>query len=233
MRNLLAGLRPIDQFDILSFSGGSERFAASSLRADAANLRRATDFMERMNAGGGTELLPSLKRALALPRADASRIVVVITDGFVAVEKEAFELVRRSLGEANLFAFGIGSSVNRFLVEGLARAGRGDSFVVDKPKAAPVSAARFRSYVSSPVLRNIRVQFAGFAANDVTPAAPPDLFAERPLTMFGRYHGDAKGRIVVAGSVAGGRFEQTIDLANAVHLDDGAALRWLWARDRL
>jgi Ca-activated chloride channel family protein len=45
--------------------------------------------------------------------ADVSRTVVVVTDGYVTVEREAFELVRSNLSKANVFAFGIGSSVNR------------------------------------------------------------------------------------------------------------------------
>lgn len=50
------------------------------------------------------------------PKHDVSRTVVVVTDGYVTVEREAFDLVRRNLSQANLFSFGIGSSVNRHLV---------------------------------------------------------------------------------------------------------------------
>ena len=65
-----------------------------------------------------------------------SRTVVVVTDGYVTVEREAFELVRRNLSQANLFSFGIGSSVNRHLMEGLARAGMGEPFIITKPAQA-------------------------------------------------------------------------------------------------
>src|SRR5207248_10481767 len=98
MRNLLGGLRAVDRFDILSFSGGSELLSAASLPADGANVRRASEFMDAMASGGGTNLLPSLKRALALPRTNTSRIVVVVTDGFVDDERASFELVPRSRG---------------------------------------------------------------------------------------------------------------------------------------
>ena len=64
-----------------------------------------------------------------------SRTLVVVTDGYVTVEREAFELVRKNLSQANLFAFGIGSSVNRHLMEGLARAGMGEPFVITDPVA--------------------------------------------------------------------------------------------------
>jgi Ca-activated chloride channel family protein len=233
MRGLLSGLRPIDRFDILSFAGGSQLYAPTSQPADADNLHAAAEFMEKMEGGGGTELLPSLKRALALPRMNTSRIVVLITDGFVDVEKESFELVRGSLGQANLFAFGIGTSVNRFLIEGLARAGQGESFVVTNPAVAASAAARFQSYVSAPVLRDLRIELEGFGAEDVTPASPPDLFAERPVAIHGRYHGERSGSITISGQAAGGAFSQTVDLTSATRMKDGDPLRLLWARDRL
>ena len=135
MGHLFAGLQPRDSFNILTFSGGSALLSPVSLPATADNVQRAADFMENQEAGGGTELLPALERVLLLPRsAGTSRVVVVATDGYVTVEKEAFELIRSSLGHANLFAFGIGSSVNRHLIEGMARAGMGEPFVVSDRK---------------------------------------------------------------------------------------------------
>ena len=233
MRNLLGGLRPSDRFDILSFSGGSRLLAASPLPADAANVKRASQFMDGMTSGGGTNLLPSLERALALPRSDASRIVVVITDGFVDVERESFELVRRSLGQANLFAFGIGGSVNRFLIEGLARAGRGEPFVVTRPDEAAGTAARFQTYVDAPVLRDLRLAYHGLDVAAVEPAALPDLLAERPIVVHGRFRGEPRGTVTLTGVSAAGPFTQVIDVSRAARLNDGAALRSLWARERL
>jgi Ca-activated chloride channel family protein len=233
MKELLSGLRPRDRFDILAFSGGNALFAPAPLPATADNVAAASQFMERMEGGGGTELLPALQRALALPRGDAARIVVVITDGYVDVEKEAFELVRRALGQANLFAFGIGSAVNRFLIEGLARAGQGEPFIVTREADAAADARRFLSYVHAPLLRDIRVELHGFAVESLEPPAPPDLFAERPIILCGRYRGDADGTLTVSGRTASGTFVRTLDLAGATRLADGAPLRALWAREQL
>ena len=58
--------------------------------------------------------------------AGISRSLVVITDGYISAEKEAFDYIRDNLGQANIFSFGIGSSVNRYLIEGVAKAGMGD-----------------------------------------------------------------------------------------------------------
>jgi len=126
-RNLLGRLRPGDSFNVLFFAGGAWVLSPTSLPATEANRDRALAEIERQHGGGGTELLPALRQAFDLPRArtDVSRTIVIASDGYVNVEREAFALVRSRLGDANVFAFGIGTSVNRHLIEGLAGAGKG------------------------------------------------------------------------------------------------------------
>ena len=171
---------------------------------------------------------------MALPRVEGvSRTVVVATDGYVSVEKEAFELVEANLGRANLFTFGIGSSVNRFLVEGLARVGSGEPVVVLDEGEARDRARTFRDQISSPVLGNVKVSFDGFEAYDMAPAGVNDLFAGRPVTLLGKYRGDASGRIVVTGDTAGGRFETSVEASRGKLSIRNAALRSLWARKRV
>ena len=45
------------------------------------------------------------------------RIVVFVTDGFIGNEEEVLALVSRRAGESRLFSFGIGSAVNRYLLD--------------------------------------------------------------------------------------------------------------------
>ena len=121
---------------MLLFSGSNRFLSPHSVPATRANVEQAIRTIQQMGGGGSTELIPALKRVYAEPKAaDVSRTVVVVTDGYVTVEREAFELVRRNLSQANVFSFGIGSSVNRHLMEGLARAGMGEPFIITKPDA--------------------------------------------------------------------------------------------------
>jgi Ca-activated chloride channel family protein len=137
LRDLIGNLRPTDRFNVLLFAGGSQIFEKRSVTATEANIGRAISFIDNQQGGGGTQILPAMRRALNLPaEGTVSRSMVVVTDGYVRVETEAFDLIRNNLGEANLFAFGIGSSVNRFLIEGMARVGMGEPFVVTKPAEA-------------------------------------------------------------------------------------------------
>ncbi len=218
LRKLIGGLRPSDTFNVLLFSGDDSLLAPRSLPATQANVEFAIQTIDRQSGGGSTELLPALRHALALPQDDdRSRSTIVITDGYVTVEREAFELVRGNLGRANLFAFGIGSAVNRHLIEGLARAGQGEPFIVVQASEAAGEAERFRRMIEAPVLTHVRLRFegAGFQPYDVEPAAIGDLFASRPVIVFGKWRGQPSGKLVIEGSTAHGNYRGSVDLAAA------------------
>ena len=233
LRELIGGLRPSDTFNVLLFSGSNSFLNPTSVPATTANIEQAIRTIDRQGGGGSTELIPALKRVYAQPKAaDVSRTVVIVTDGYVSVEREAFELVRNNLSSANVFSFGIGSSVNRHLMEGLARAGMGEPFIITKPSEAAEQAARFRKMIDSPVLTNVKVRFEGLDVYDVEPRQLPDLLAQRPLIVFGKWRGEAKGKLVVDGNAAGGPVHFSLPI-NTGNVTDTAALRHLWARYRI
>ncbi len=234
IRDLIAGLRPVDRFNVVLFAGGDRVLAGRSLEASQENIRRALRVIDGERGGGGTEIVPALKTAMQLPGDEhTSRSVVVITDGFVAAESEVFDLIAAHLDRTNVFSFGIGSSVNRYLVEGMAKAGLGEPFVVTEPGEAAEAARKFREYIESPVLTHLQVEFSGFDAYDVEPPAIPDLFARRPVVVFGKWRGQATGEIELAGDSGSGRYTKRFNLAEASPSQDNAALRPLWARARL
>jgi Ca-activated chloride channel homolog len=235
MQNIINDLKPQDFMNVVLFASGSAILSPSeSLPASEANKQKALAFIQSRPGGGGTNIVPALDQALALSRTPGvSRIVAVVTDGYVDVEPRVFQLIRDNLGAANLFAFGIGTSVNRHLIEGMARAGQGETFVVLNPGKAAQQAARFRQYIANPVLTDIKVAYEGFSTSEVEPAALPDLFALRPLTVLGKYRGSPMGAIVVKGKTAQGPYEQRLDLKEAKAGPENAALRLLWARQRI
>jgi Ca-activated chloride channel family protein len=234
MANLIGNLRPKDRFNVLLFSGGSSVMAEESLPATQENVARAIQLIDRQKGGGGTELLPALKRALSFRKADNfSRTIVIATDGYVTVEEEVFDLIRNNLGSANMFAFGIGTAVNRHIIEGMAHVGMGEPFVIAKADEAPARAEAFRNMIQSPVLTQVKVDFKGFDAYDVEPLAIPDVLAERPVIVFGKWRGKAKGTVAIRGISGKGRFSDAIDVGKVKPSAANAALRTLWARHRI
>jgi Ca-activated chloride channel family protein len=235
MRRLLGALRPVDTFNVLFFAGGSYLLSEHSLRATPDNLARALKAVDQQRGGGGTNLDLALDRAFSLPTdtGTTSRSFVVLTDGYVSFEPEIFDLVRNRAGEANVYAFGIGSSVNRHLIEQLARASLGQTFVVNEPGRAVAESARFVRTLSRPALTNVRVFFEGFDAYDVEPSAPRDLLEDRPLILFGKYRGPSTGRVRITGTAGDRSFEQTLPVEDHLEKKSHEALRYLWARSRI
>jgi Ca-activated chloride channel family protein len=234
LKDLIGKLRSTDRFNVLVFAGGSSVMSEQSLPATQENIHRAITMIERQRGGGGTQLLPALKRALALPGTEEiSRSIVIATDGYVSVEGEAFDLIRHNLGKANVFSFGIGSSVNRHLIEGMARVGMGEPFVITKPEEAAEKAEKFRRLIQSPVLTGIDVDFGTFQTYDVEPVSIPDVMADRPVIVFGKWHGKSKGLVEVRGISGDGEFSERLNVARVKPLKANSALRYLWARHRI
>ena len=234
LADLFTQMNSGDYFNILFFSGGNFVLSKKSLPATKANKQKGLDAISRQRGGGGTQLLPALKRALDLPRKEGiSTNIVVVTDGYVSVEKSSFEVIRKNLGIANLWSFGIGSSVNRYIIEGMARAGMGEPLVILNPKDAKQKSAKFKEYIESPVLTNIKVNFSDFDAYDVEPVAVPDLFAKRPIIVYGKYRGRPTGAVVVTGKSAAGSYKKILKPMASDVSPKNEALRYLWARQMI
>jgi len=234
LADLIGGLRPTDYFNVVLFSGDSTVLSKEPLQANQENVDRAVDLLTQQRGAGGTELLAALKEAMNTPRQPGmSRSIVLVTDGYISAEQGTFDYIRNNLDQCNVFAFGIGSSVNRYLIEGVAKAGMGEPFIVEKDSEAASVAAKFREYIQSPLLTDIRLNAMGFDIYDVQPAHQPDLLAKRPIVFFGKWRGNPSGTIELTGRSGNGDYTNSLDVS-AVKPDDGnSALRYLWARSRI
>ena len=234
LTDLIGGLRPSDYFNVVLFAGDSTVLSRTPLAADEANVSRALDLLDQQRGMGGTELLAAMKEAMQLERVPGTtRSIVMVTDGYVWGEQGVYDYIRENLDDANVFSFGIGSSVNRYLIEAVAHAGLGEPFVVTDESQAPAIAERFRQYIQSPVLTDIDVRAEGFEIYDVHPRAHPDLLAHRPVVMFGKWRGTPSGTITITGRTGRGAFSDQVDVA-AIRPDEAnRGLRYLWARNRI
>ncbi|MBL7974617.1 MAG: VWA domain-containing protein [Candidatus Kapabacteria bacterium] len=234
MNNLFKTLRPTDKFNIMMFSGGNMVFSPNSVEATPDNVKRAYGFLHSGYGGGGTELLPALKVALAMKAEPGyARSFIALTDGYVTVEREAFDLVRNNLNNANFYAFGIGTSVNRWLMEGLARAGNAESFIVTNLSEAPAMAEKFRQYIEAPVLTGVKVDWGNMNVYDVDPGTIPSATSKRPIVVYGKWKGDATGTLRLTGNAADGAYTFDVNIAAQPQLPEHAALKYLWARNRI
>jgi Ca-activated chloride channel family protein len=234
LRDLIGQLRPTDLFNVVLFAGDSSVLAPRSLPASQEHIAAATRLIDEQRGGGGTELLAALQQAMSIPRDEnISRSIVLVTDGFISAESDVFEYIRQNLDRCNVFSFGIGSSVNRYLIEGVAKAGMGEPFIVTKPEEAASIATKFREYIQTPVLTDIKIRAVGFDIYDVHPAHFPDLLAHRPVILFGKWRGPVTGSFELQGKSGRGDYLTNLDVASAQPDESNRALRFLWARSRI
>ena len=235
LRNLIVNLRPDDKFNVVLFAGTSALLSPSSLNATMENFDMAVKFIDAQKGSGGTEILRAMQTAYDLPRTDPdiSRSYVIVSDGYVDIEKETFDFIRQHNGTANCFSFGIGSSVNRYLMEGVAFMGNGEAMIVTKPDMAEKQADKFRNYINTPVLTQIKTDFGSFQAYDVEPSSSPDMLAERPIIIFGKYKGKPAGTVTVKGKAGKSLYKQSFDLSKIAPAQTNSAIRYLWAREKI
>lgn len=214
IKNLVTDLRETDMFNLILFSDEAYQLSDMSLAATEENAKRAIRMIDAQEGGGGTELLPALKKAVAIPaKENVSRSVVVITDGYIFDEADIFRLIGENAGTSDFFSFGIGSSVNRYLINGIARTGQGEPFVVTDEKEADKTAKQFQTYIQSPVMTDIDVSFEGFDVYDVEPAVLPTLYAQKPVILLGKWRGEPAGSVRITGKTGSGAYEQSVSVA--------------------
>lgn len=234
IRNLAGSLRESDRFNVILFSDSLIQMSPESVPATAENVQKAFALIDNEEGGGGTELAPALETALAIPASPGSaRSVIAITDGYISGEREIFDIIGRNIGTTNFFSFGIGSSVNRYLIDGIAKTGLGESFVVTDPSEAAATADRFRTYIQSPVLTDVQVTYDGFDVYDIEPPTLSTLFASRPIVLFGKWKGEPSGTIHITGKTGGRDYAEDIPVSAAIPLEANNIIQYLWARTRV
>ena len=234
IRDLAGSLRESDRFNVILFSDSLIQMSPESVPATAENVQKAFALIDNEEGGGGTELAPALETALAIPAAPgAARSVIAITDGYISGEREIFDIIGRNIGTTNFFSFGIGSSVNRYLIDGIAKTGLGESFVVTDPSEAASTADRFRTYIQSPVLTDVQVTYDGFDVYDIEPPTLSTLFASRPIVLFGKWKGEPSGTIHITGKTGGRDYAEDIPVSAAIPLEANNIIQYLWARTRV
>ena len=233
MRLALNGLNPQDTFNLITFAGDTHILFPEPVPATPANLSQAQAFLASRRGGGGTEMMKAIRAALAPSDSQRHlRIVCFMTDGYVGNDMEIIAEIQRH-PNARVFSFGIGSSVNRFLLDKMAEQGRGEVEYVALNEDGSAAARRFHERVRTPVLTDISMDWGGLPVKDVYPKRIPDLFAARPLIIHGRYDGAARSVVRLIGKQAGRQFSREIRVELPAAEARHDVLATLWARARV
>ena len=230
----LKRLDPDDSFQILRFSDRVTVFSRIPLMATAENVQHGISFAQSLVTDGGTEMQEVIRMALDYPVAPGRRrIVSLLTDGFIGNDREVVAFARSHLGSARIFSFGVGDSVNRYLLEALARIGRGASTFVTLDESSEIAAEELYKRVEHPALTDLRIDWGGMNVVDVQPNPMPDLYLGRPVMLYGRFKGEAPTNIRISGRAGERGFETAVAVDPNEPGARHAALPAVWARIKI
>ncbi len=123
--------------------------------------------------------------------------------------------------------------MNRYLLDNIALAGRGEvQYILDQRNVAG-AAERFYERVRTPVLTNVTLDFGSLAVNDIYPKTVPDLFSSTPIIVKGRYQHGGRGVMALRGKTGQGPFERKIDVEFPENEPKNEVLASLWARAKI
>lgn len=228
----LRQLQPEDTFQLINFSMDARRLGPVPVPATPENIRKGLRYLASLQGEGGTEMITGIKAALDFshdPR--RLRFVCFLTDGFIGNEPDILREIKQRIGDSRIFSFGIGSSVNRFLMEQMAREGLGVVAYLGLNDSAADIMDLFLQRISHPALVNVKVDWNGMEVSDVFPARTPDLFVGRPLELTGRFKGTLPGSIRVSGMAGGEKVEWTVPVGGGDKVEHG--LPEVWARMKI
>ncbi|HKS26369.1 MAG TPA: VIT and VWA domain-containing protein [Pyrinomonadaceae bacterium] len=233
MKLALDSLYPQDTFNLITFAGDTHVLFEKPVPATPENMRKAQAFLASRTGGGGTEMMKAIRTALDPSDAQNHvRIVCFMTDGYVGNDMEIIGEVQKH-PNARVFAFGIGSSVNRYLLDKMAEEGRGEVEYVSLNEDGSRAARRFHERVRNPLLTDISVDWAGLPVADVYPKRIPDLFGAKPVMVTGRYTGHASGTVKLRGKINGREVVREIPVNLPEADSNHDVLATLWARTRI
>jgi Ca-activated chloride channel family protein len=236
MTSALNGLRPTDHFRILTFANTTQQYNVAPVAADPAAVAQAIDYVGHIRAKGGTEIDQAVHAAFSTtPLPGALRIVVFLSDGYIGDEATVLKTIRAQIGDARIYAFGVGGSVNRYLLDAMADEGGGYARYIDPTKPASETAETLARDLKSPVLTDLTIDWGDADVTGQTPARLPDLFHGNSLRVLAQYANTANTTIQVRGKQNGRDVVLPIsaDLTRNVPTPRARALPLIWARTRI
>jgi Ca-activated chloride channel family protein len=230
----LKKLQPGDTFQVIRFSNNASQFGPDPVPATGDNIRKAVQYVENLHGGGGTMMIEGIKAALDFAHDPKRfRLVSFMTDGYIGNETEILAAIHQRLGASRIFSFGVGSSVNRYLLDRMAKLGKGAVAYIGLDDSAGQIVDEFYNRISHPALTDVTIDWGDMQVTDMCPGRIPDLFVGRPVILTGRFKGSSSTTIHVKGKVG----DMIQDIPIAADLDDSAAthsgIACVWARKKI
>lgn len=235
MRVFVTGMNPDDTFQIMRFSEIASSMSDEPLENNHGNVERGLEYIENMSGGGGTNMIEGVRAAIGYPQdSEKLRYVIFLTDGYIGNETTILSEIRSTLGEnIRFFSVGIGSSVNRYLIEGMAEEGRGQSFYISRNEEPSVVVETIFNTINNPYIMDFKIEWGDIEVFDVYPEGLADIYPGETLFFTGRYAGEGLNTIRLNGLISLNEWEQEETLLFPYTERENEAIAVLWARSRI
>jgi len=234
MTRALKQLQSDDTFQVIRFSNNASQLGPAPIVATVGNIRKGLKYIEQLNGSGGTQMIEGIKAALDFPH-DPRRLRVVsfMTDGYIGNETQILSAIHDKLSASRIFSFGVGSSPNRYLLDRMAKIGKGAVAYVGLNDSAVDAVDSFYKCISHPALTDVTINWGQMEVRDVYPRQIPDLFVGRPIILTGRFKGKAETTVKITGRVGNSdqQFVVPFDPADSAARHKGIAC--VWARKKI
>jgi Ca-activated chloride channel homolog len=234
IRRSLRNLEQDDTFQVISFSNSASALGKGPIPATPENIRKGLAYVDRLEGEGGTMMIEGIKAALDF-RHDASRLRVVsfMTDGFIGNEGEILAAIHDKLGSSRIFSFGVGSSVNRYLLDRMAVMGKGAVAYIGLKDDSTQAVDLFYERISHPAMTDVEIDFVGMKVYDQFPSRLPDLFVGRPILVTGRFEGNSTGSVTLRGKIGGHSRRIDIPVISDEYPTSNPGIAAVWARKKI
>ncbi|MEQ8188027.1 MAG: VIT domain-containing protein [Candidatus Eremiobacterota bacterium] len=234
LKACLRTLRSGDTFSVIVFDDRVEYMENRSIEFNDANLLKADTYIDSIGPRGGTDILAAMEAALKLPANKLYvRQIVFLTDGAVGNEEFVLQEIKKSLGKSRVFTFGIGTAVNRLLLDGMAEMGRGTSRYITFEENIEDAIQKFSNQTSFPVLTDISLEWKDASVADMYPVKIPDLYAGQVLYTVGRFHSSGKATAILKAMTGVGEFRQEIEIDLPDEATEHPVIETIWAGKRI
>ncbi|MHC4917015.1 MAG: VIT domain-containing protein, partial [Planctomycetota bacterium] len=238
LKHFLKQVSTRDRIQLITFAGTPYNVFPKPQPATAENIKKLADYSRNYRSGGGTERRKAIKAALNDElKGDMVRIVVMLSDGYIGNEKQIIEEVGKRCGDKIRFwCLGVGSSVNRFLIDGVAKQGGGMSKVLsinEKEEEVKNLVGKIMYRIQRAQLAGINIDWGRLNVYETYPARVPELWAGRPVIVHGRYTGGGEARIRISGEAEGRPVSWPLNVTLPVKESANDVLSTVWARKKI
>ncbi|MCD4701969.1 MAG: carboxypeptidase regulatory-like domain-containing protein, partial [Candidatus Aegiribacteria sp.] len=235
VRQFIAGMNPDDTFQIMRFSETASSMSPEPLTNTEENVQKGLDYIDAMRGSGGTMMIEGIRAAVCYPEdPERMRFVLFLTDGYIGNEIQILSELKNTLGDnIRLFSVGVGSSPNRYLIDGLAEEGRGIAYYVSLREDPVEAVSSIYNKINNPYIMNFEIDWGDITIFDLYPSNNLDIYDGTTLFIVGKYDGSGTETIQLKGTIAMESWSQNERLTFPEVSESNEDIATMWARKRI